>query len=72
VGRRVPGGKKRSNVDYESVSVSIPRAIHDELIAIIEHDQRWFDRVEFVREAVKEKIDRWKKDHPLWTPPGKR
>ncbi|HEV2449673.1 MAG TPA: hypothetical protein VGU43_04590 [Thermoplasmata archaeon] len=63
-------GKKRSTTDYERVGVTIPRRIHDEMLEIMRADPRWFDRVEFVREALKEKIERWKKEHPLGAPPG--
>jgi hypothetical protein len=63
-------GKKRAGVDYERVGVTIPKGIHDEMVAIIATDKRWFDRVEFAREAIKEKIDRWRKDHPMWSPPA--
>ncbi|MHB8430183.1 MAG: hypothetical protein ACYDDZ_06585 [Acidimicrobiales bacterium] len=58
-------------MSYESVTVSLPEGIYSDMIGVIETDRRWFDRVEFVREAVKEKIERWKKEHPLWSAPAK-
>lgn len=67
----VTRGAKRSAVGYEKVGITLPDGIYEEMVAIIETDRRWFDRVEFVREAVKEKIERWKKEHPLWSAPAK-
>ena len=32
----------------------------------------WLSIQEFCREAIKEKIERWKKEHPLGLPPPQR
>ncbi len=69
---RVPKGTKRSDVGYQKVGVTIPDGVYREMIEIVESERRWFDRVEFIREAVKEKIERWKKEHPLGPPPKSR
>ena len=64
-------GSKRSQVGYQKVGITLPDGVYEEMVAIIESDRHWFERVEFVREAVKEKIERWRKEHPMWTPPAK-
>ncbi len=67
----MPRGFKRSEVGYQKVGITLPDGVYEEMVTIIETDRRWFDRVEFIREAVKEKIERWRKDHPMWSPPAK-
>jgi metal-responsive CopG/Arc/MetJ family transcriptional regulator len=67
----VAKGTKRSGVSYEKVGITLPEGVYAEMIGIIEADKRWFDRVEFIREAVREKIERWRKDHPMWSAPAK-
>jgi hypothetical protein len=48
-----------------SVAGRIERGYYEDLVRIIDSDNH-FNRIgDFVREAVFEKIDRWKKDHPL-------
>ncbi len=51
-----------------SVAGRIERGYYDDLVRVIDCDDH-FNRIgEFVREAVLEKIDRWKKEHPLGAP----
>ena len=46
----------------------IERGYYDDLVRIIDGDDH-FNRIgDFVREAVLEKIDRWRKDHPTGPP----
>jgi hypothetical protein len=53
-----------------SVAGRIERGYYDDLVRVIDGDDH-FNRIgDFVREAVLEKIDRWKKEHPLG--PGSR
>jgi hypothetical protein len=48
-----------------SVAGRIERGYYEDLVKVIDSDDH-FNRIgDFVREAVLEKIDRWKKDHPL-------
>lgn len=35
-----------------------------EIESIVNVEQSWLSSQEFVRDAVKEKIERWKKEHP--------
>lgn len=48
-----------------SVAGRIERGYYDDLVRVIDADDH-FNRIgDFVREAVLEKIDRWKMEHPL-------
>ncbi|MGI0133044.1 MAG: hypothetical protein ACREDK_08175 [Thermoplasmata archaeon] len=51
-----------------SVAGRIERGYYDDLVRIIDADDHFNRLGDFVREAVLEKIDRWKKDHPLGPP----
>ena len=51
-----------------SVAGRIERGYYEDLVRVIDGDDH-FNRIgDFVREAVLEKIDRWKKEHPLGPP----
>ncbi|MGA7845762.1 MAG: hypothetical protein WCB18_01545 [Thermoplasmata archaeon] len=48
-----------------SVAGRIERGYYEDLVGIVDADDH-FNRIgDFVREAVVEKVQRWKKDHPL-------
>lgn len=46
-----------------SVAARIERGYYEELVRIIDADDHYSRLGDFVREAVLEGIDRWKKDH---------
>ena len=49
----------------------IERGYYDDLVRVIDGDDH-FNRIgDFVREAVLEKIDRWRKEHPMGSPIAK-
>ena len=54
------------------MGVTLPDGLYEEMIRVIDNERRWVDRVEFIREAIKEKLERWKKEHPLGLPPPQR
>jgi len=55
-----------------SVAGRIERGYYEDLVRVIDSDDH-FNRIgDFVREAVLEKIGRWKKEHPLGPPQSKR
>lgn len=67
----IPKPKKKV-LPKVSVAGRIERGYYDDLVRVIDADDH-FNRIgDFVREAVLEKIDRWKKDHPLGTPTSRR
>jgi hypothetical protein len=47
--------------------MTIPMGLYEEMVAILESERRWADRVDFIREAIKEKVERWNREHPLGT-----
>ena len=55
-----------------SVAARIERGYYEDLVRIIDADDHFNRFGDFVREAVLEKIDRWKRDHPLGGPLPKR
>lgn len=57
-------GEKKTNVGYQKLTITLPDGIHDEMKRLIESRRRWFDRVEFIREAIKEKIAREVAERP--------
>ena len=46
------------------VSVTFPFAVYNELEELVKREKRWFSEPDFIREAVNEKLQRWKHDHP--------
>lgn len=63
----LPKPKKRV-LPKVSVAARIERGYYEDLVRIIDGDDH-FNRIgDFVREAVLEKIDRWKREHPLGSP----
>lgn len=51
-------GKKRSNVGLEQFSVSVPEGVYREMMELIDRERKWDGRVEFTREAIREKLER--------------
>jgi len=48
----------------EKVNVLIPEGMIEAIENILKVDQSWISKQEFIRQAIQEKIDRWKKEHP--------
>ncbi len=59
---------KKKVLPRVSVAARIERGYYEDLVRIIDADDHFNRFGDFVREAVLEKIDRWKKDHPLGGP----
>lgn len=45
--------------------LQIPEGLHDDMEKVIFSERRWFNRQKFVLEAIKEKIDRHRKENPF-------
>ena len=63
---------KKKILPRVSVAARIERGYYEDLVRIIDADDHFNRFGDFVREAVLEKIDRWKKDHPLGGPSSKK
>ncbi len=65
----MPKGAKTVNVANRKVNSSLPEGELEELLRIIDGTKRWNDVADFVRQAVREKVERWKRENPLGPPP---
>ena len=59
---------KKKILPKVSVAGRIERGYYEDLVRVIDGDDHYNRLGDFVREAVLEKIDRWKKDHPMGPP----
>jgi hypothetical protein len=66
-------GKAKASAEAEKVGLRVPLGLYREMMAVIEAAKMWPDppRQNFILEAIKEKTERWRKDHPMWTPPAR-
>ena len=53
-------GPKKSRVPVEKLTVTLPQGMYQEVIGIINVEHGWLSAIDFIREATKEKVDRWK------------
>jgi hypothetical protein len=59
-------GKKR--VPLTKVTVSLPSGLFEDVGAIVNSERRWISAVDFIRWAVANEVEHWKRDHPLGAP----
>ena len=67
----IPKPKKKV-LPKVSVAARNERGYYEDMVRIIDADDHYNRLGDFVREAVFEKIDRWKKEHPLGGPSSKK
>ncbi|MDE1822349.1 MAG: hypothetical protein KGJ23_12985 [Euryarchaeota archaeon] len=53
-------GVKVTKVALVPMMIRVPKQSHDEMVIEIEASNRWVDRSDFVREAIREKVEREK------------
>jgi UTP:GlnB (protein PII) uridylyltransferase len=46
------------------ITLLMPDGLMNEIEKVMQAENRWISIQDFIRESVKEKIDRWKKEHP--------
>ena len=46
------------------MTIAFPQGMIREMESIMSIEQSWLSAQEFIRDAIKEKIERWKRDHP--------
>lgn len=46
------------------MTIAFPQGMIREIESIMNVEQSWLSMQEFIRDAVKEKIDNWHRDHP--------
>jgi Arc/MetJ-type ribon-helix-helix transcriptional regulator len=66
----MPGGKRRTNSETEKVGTTLSKLEHGDLVRAVEGGAG-VDRSDFVRQAIREKLERWKREHPLGVQPPK-
>ena len=49
----------------EKINVLIPEGMVKQIEAIMDKDPSWISMQEFIRQAVSEKIERWRRDHAI-------
>jgi UTP:GlnB (protein PII) uridylyltransferase len=47
------------------VNIFFPEGLYDDMAEVMEKANTWMNVQEFVRDAVKEKIDRWHREHAV-------
>jgi hypothetical protein len=55
---------KSSYIEIKRLQLRIPIGLYDEMMRIINLEKKWNSPQQFIQEALNEKIDRWKKEHP--------
>ena len=61
-------GEGKGRQPYERLHVGVPSGLFKEATKVVEYEGTWMSPADFVREAIKEKLERWKKEHPLGLP----
>lgn len=64
--------KAKVPVEVERLNLKIPKGLHDELASILIEEQRWPSRQDFIIDAVREKLDRLRLEHPAPSKKGPR
>jgi len=55
---------KKPYVTTYQVNLRLPEGIYQEILKIINLEKKWNSPQQFIQDALNEKIDRWKKEHP--------
>jgi UTP:GlnB (protein PII) uridylyltransferase len=50
--------------DKPKITLLMPDGLMNEIEKVMQAENRWISIQDFIRESVKEIIDRWKKEHP--------
>jgi len=66
-------GKSRASSQAEKVGLRVPLGLYREMMGIVDEAKMWSDppRQNFILEAIKEKVERWRRENPMWSPPAK-
>ena len=54
----------KSRVPSEKVTLTLPVTLAAEVEEVVRSDGGYLSALDFIREATREKLDRWKKEHP--------
>ena len=56
---------KTPYVKTEQVNVRLPIGLYNEMLTIMNKEQKWNSPQQFIQDALNEKINQWKKDHEV-------
>ena len=51
-------------IPKESITIEIPQGLHEQILRILKLDREERSEEEFILNAVRDKIERWKREHP--------
>ena len=49
----------------KDVKITMPQGIYNEMVDILEKEEKWMYPQNFIIEAINEKIEKWKKEHAV-------
>jgi len=55
---------KSSYTEVKRLQLRLPIGLYDEVVGIIALEKKWNSPQQFIYEALNEKLNRWKKEHP--------
>jgi hypothetical protein len=59
-------------VTLKKVTLAFPQDLYGEVSQIVKGGHRWISEAAFIRHAVANEVDRWKKEHLGTVPPATR
>ena len=55
---------KKEYVKTEQVNMRLPIGIYNDIIKIMDIEQKWNSPQQFIQDVLNEKIEKWKKENP--------
>ena len=55
---------KKEYVKSEQVNMRLPIGIYNDIIKIMNIEQKWNSPQQFIQDVLNEKIEKWKKENP--------
>ena len=58
-------------VPLQRMTLTLPLELYTDVQQIVKSGRRWISEADFVRHAVANEVDRWKREHLGTVPPGR-
>ena len=58
-----------AKVPLHKMNLALPQDLYDEVTQIVRGSRRWISEADFIRNAVANEVDRWRRDHLGIVPP---
>ncbi len=52
------------SIPKHAITIELPEGLHEDILRILKIDRKNSDEKDFVLDAVKKEVERWKKEHP--------